>query len=62
MKTRKIGVLLLLAVLILGGFSVILGEATGIFATLLDLYEDGISTVYDGNGGGGGQPDGTGGG
>lgn len=62
MKMRKIGVLLLLAVLILGGFSMVLGEVTSIFATLLDLYEDGISISFDGEGGGGGQPQGGGGG
>lgn len=62
MKKKKIAVLLLLAVLILGGISPLLNEVTGIFATLLDLYEDEISVINDGEGGGGGQPNGGGGG
>jgi hypothetical protein len=61
-KKRKIAVLLLLAVLILGGISPLLSVATSVFETLENLYEDEISTVNDGDGGGGGQPDGGGGG
>jgi hypothetical protein len=59
-RKRKMAVLLLLAVLILGGISPLLSEATDIFSTLLDLCKGEISVYDGGGGGGGGLPDGGG--
>ncbi len=60
MRKRKIAVLLLLGLLILGGISSAVNEVANVFRTLLDSYKDEISTAYDGDGGGPGLPTGGG--
>jgi hypothetical protein len=59
-QKSKIGVLLLLCLLIVGGIMPVFSEIANGFVTLLDFFQDEISTVNDGEGGGGGWPHGTG--
>jgi hypothetical protein len=59
-QKRKIGVLLLLGLLIVGGIMPVFNEIASSFVTLLDSFQDEISTINGGEGGGGGWPHGSG--
>ncbi|MBU7024947.1 MAG: hypothetical protein HXS40_12360 [Theionarchaea archaeon] len=61
MKSKKMAVLFLLAVIVVAGISPVLTEITDSFEQILTSIQDEISTV-NGDGGGGGWPNGGGGG
>ncbi|MBU6996144.1 MAG: hypothetical protein HXS41_00965 [Theionarchaea archaeon] len=61
MKSRKMAVLLLFAVIVVAGVSPVLTEITDSFEQTLISLQDEISPI-NGDGGGGGWPNGGGGG
>jgi hypothetical protein len=61
-QKRKIGVLLLFALLLVAGLSPVLCEVAEMFSTVFDWFYDETSVINDGEGGGGGSwPNGGGG-